>query len=537
MIRRTITAILLVGLALGQPELRFHPFDWVQYRQTGKVNSISFGDRYAYIGTQSGGVLRFNRYSERFEAPITRAQGLRSNTITAVHRSSNGILWAASPLGVEFSFTEEGDWRFIDRYQLNLPLGIFVERIGESDNNVWLDTPGLIYKLDAITGIVVGIMPNPDEAVTWSSGLIRFRQDLSDLFIDYSFMDGWMTDLQSLIHPDGRQMNVTTLIKNNFNEVWIGTEDGTFFRGDNTMKTFTPFRFSLAGNDIQAIRGNDSFWLGGRLGHYQSGISYFDIDRHIADEYLFSEVINMDQTSIFSIIELKKEVWFGSEDALLVYEKKKDLWRTYGLQIGGRKSWANTMLKVEDHVWIGSPNGISILKIDDKKPINSKVEKYFRNIFIYDLALAQNQVWIGTETGLFLYDIEKDIIRNYRQYGYENKDVIFPIRITEFTAFTEDSNQILAANRTGVLAFNFREREWSNAVNPSIFGGLEIRAMALKKNTVFIATENGIIQYDMKKNLADMFNYSFIGQVNDMYIKGRRLWLGTSEGLISYRYK
>ena len=241
MIRRTITAILLVGLALGQPELRFHPFDWVQYRQTGKVNSISFGDRYAYIGTQSGGVLRFNRYSERFEAPITRAQGLRSNTITAVHRSSNGILWAASPLGVEFSFTEEGDWRFIDRYQLNLPLGIFVERIGESDNNVWLDTPGLIYKLDAITGIVVGIMPNPDEAVTWSSGLIRFRQDLSDLFIDYSFMDGWMTDLQSLIHPDGRQMNVTTLIKNNFNEVWIGTEDGTFFRGDNTMKTFTPF--------------------------------------------------------------------------------------------------------------------------------------------------------------------------------------------------------------------------------------------------------------------------------------------------------
>ena len=146
-------------------------------------------------------------------------------------------------------------------------------------------------------------------------------------------------------------------------------------------------------------------------------------------------------------------------------------------------------------------------------------------------------MWIGTETGLFLYDIEKDIIRNYRQYGYENKDVIFPIRITEFTAFTEDSNQILAANRTGVLAFNFREREWSNAVNPSIFGGLEIRAMALKKNTVFIATENGIIQYDMKKNLADMFNYSFIGQVNDMYIKGRRLWLGTSEGLISYRYK
>jgi ligand-binding sensor domain-containing protein len=61
--------------------------------------------------------------------------------------------------------------------------------------------------------------------------------------------------------------------------------------------------------------------------------------------------------------------------------------------------------------------------------------------------------------------------------------------------------------------------------------------MALHKNIVFIATENGIVQYDMKKNLMDVFNYSFIGQVNDMYIKGRKIWLGTTEGLISYRYK
>ena len=41
----------------------------------------------------------------------------------------------------------------------------------------------------------------------------------------------------------------------------------------------------------------------------------------------------------------------------------------------------------------------------------------------------------------------------------------------------------------------------------------------------------------MKKNLMDVFNYSFIGQVNDIYIKGRKIWLGTTEGLISYRYK
>ena len=28
----------------AQPDLKFHPFDWVQYRKTGKINSISFSD-------------------------------------------------------------------------------------------------------------------------------------------------------------------------------------------------------------------------------------------------------------------------------------------------------------------------------------------------------------------------------------------------------------------------------------------------------------------------------------------------------------
>ena len=61
--------------------------------------------------------------------------------------------------------------------------------------------------------------------------------------------------------------------------------------------------------------------------------------------------------------------------------------------------------------------------------------------------------------------------------------------------------------------------------------------MAFHKNILFIATVNGIVQYDMKNNLMDVLNFSFIGQVNDMYIKGRKIWLGTTEGLISYRYR
>ncbi len=537
MFRYILISILFSGLSIAQPELRFHTFDWVQYRQTGKVNSITFGDRFTYIGTQSGGVMRFNFYSERFEEPITRAQGLHSNTVTAIHRASNSMLWVATPMGLEYSINEEGDWRFIDREQLGLSLGTYIERIGESEHYIWLDTQGLVYRLDPLSGILIGVMANPDEAVLWSSGLLRFKPDLSELLIDYSFMDGWMTDLQNLIRSNGQYVTITTIAKDRFGEIWIGTEDGTFFRGDPTMKSMTPFRLSLTNNDVQDIAGINSFWLGGRQKQLQSGVTYFDIDREIADNYVFSETINMDQTSIFSILEMKNEIWFGGDNALLVYDKKENYWRTLSLRLGGGKSLVTTMSEVGDDVWIGSTHGITILKKEDKKPIVSKVETYFDQIYIYDIAVTNNQIWIGTDTGLFIYDMNKKVIHSPMAYGYKSDDFIFPIKHINFTTFAQDSRKIYAANRSGILSFNFRNRKWSNAVDPSIFGGLEIRSMAFHKNILFIATVNGIVQYDMKNNLMDVLNFSFIGQVNDMYIKGRKIWLGTTEGLISYRYR
>ena len=51
----------------SQPDIRFNPFDWNLYGESGSINSISFGDRYAFIGTSGSGVVRFNINNNRFE--------------------------------------------------------------------------------------------------------------------------------------------------------------------------------------------------------------------------------------------------------------------------------------------------------------------------------------------------------------------------------------------------------------------------------------------------------------------------------------
>ena len=87
------------------------------------------------------------------------------------------------------------------------------------------------------------------------------------------------------------------------------------------------------------------------------------------------------------------------------------------------------------------------------------------------------------------------------------------------------------------IEFNLINRQWSNVVEPSIYGSLEVKSIVLNKENIFIATVNGLTQYDMINNSLEIFNYKFIGDINDMYIKGKKIWLGTSEGLISFQYK
>ena len=194
MICRIIFYLFLFSLPKAQPDIKFHPFDWVQYRKTGGINSISISDRYAFLGSENGGILRFNLFSERFEEPITTAQGLRSNSISSVHYASNGYLWVGTPLGVEYSNNSEGDWNFINKRNLKIPFNAVIEQIGESDQDIWIRANGSVYRLDRITGVVLDIMSFPNESVSWSSQN-RYFGAYSSILIKYSFLDEWISDL------------------------------------------------------------------------------------------------------------------------------------------------------------------------------------------------------------------------------------------------------------------------------------------------------------------------------------------------------
>ena len=194
------------------------------------------------------------------------------------------------------------------------------------------------------------------------------------------------------------------------------------------------------------------------------------------------------------------------------------------------------MAVTDQYVWIGSSQGLFRIDRKTKRHQPDAVETTFANRFIYDLLVDQNRLWIASENGLFIYSTDSKILINYRDFGQVNPDSL-PVSFTDFTSLEKSDSIIYAASAGGIFSFNLRSWRWLEAVDPAIFGGKIVRAMVVKGSDLFISAEGILLRYDLKRQIVKNYNYPFIGEINDMYISRGRIWLGTTEGLISFTWK
>jgi ligand-binding sensor domain-containing protein len=87
------------------------------------------------------------------------------------------------------------------------------------------------------------------------------------------------------------------------------------------------------------------------------------------------------------------------------------------------------------------------------------------------------------------------------------------------------------------LKLSTSNRVWTSSVSSVIYQGQEVVDFDVFKNDFFIATADMLIHFDKKNNLPLYFNYNFLTNINKLKVNSRKLWIGTSEGIVSYRYK
>ena len=534
------TFISIHYLILCQPSSRHDPFDWIMYRKPGTIRSFAEGFSYIYIGTESAGIYRYSIYGDRFESPITRAQGLANNEITAIHFDKRtGTLWAATDESLDYTYTREGNWSSNKLDNYNLFSGVKIEQLGSSENYLWAMAGALYLKLDRVSGIFLGSMAFPDEMeINWSSGPIRYTERINDMLMDYSALDGWLINLDTFISPFGKTVRATTIYKGSTNALWVGTDSGIIFKGDPYMKSFYPLTYGLANTDVQAMTYEFPSWVGGRTYLSDPGaVTLADPERGYFTWFEGETAINVDQLEVFGNCIVGNEVWFGGQNTIYVYNQKDDFWRTLdaarGLPDGRIKA-----LEPDTHfVWVASAYEIEKINIKTKRSEASVLGSSLQNNFIHDIALINNKLWVSTEYMLFCYDIDSEILLPFRYVG--NVDAIID-RIepmTKIFALHADETKLYVGTNQGIIAYNIVNSSWELIAEPTIYNNDFVRELNVYKKQLFIITERGLIRLHMKKQFQQQYNYPFISNVNDLYVTRDRLWLATDNGLIQFSWK
>ena len=527
---------LFFAVVLSQPRAKYRPFDWLLFKESGKINSLTEGFEYLYIATSHGGISRYSLYSNQYDLPITTAQGLSSNNVTSVHFDHNtGIVWASSPGVIQYSFTREGDWRNIDFIDIGLTNKDRISRIGNSDNYIWARANAVYVKMDKSSGILAGIYPSPDEMnIKWSSDQYLTNSNIAEILNNYTIMSGWMVSGNQFIDNYGRYVDITSGLVGDNNDVWIGSSDGTLFHGNKTMEAIYPTEFGIRGLNINALLvNNDNIWIGSKDYNLGRGVTRLNVNSFQADHYDFDITINMNLTEVHSFYNFENDLWVGGNGVVLTFDKDENYWRTLGEDRGIPSSDLTSMVGDSNYVWIGSHYGIRQIDRKTKREEPMGFEYLFYNHPVYDLAINEFGVWIASRTGIYLYDNNNPQIMNALSIGDSYLD--FPV--SRVTSICQEKNIIYFATNIGIVTFDLDEQIWNLLISVAEYGGNVVSDMIVIGKFCFIGTEIGLFRVNMKSNRVREYIFDFIGSVNVLEHIDKYLWIGSSEGLIRFTWR
>lgn len=486
-----------------------------------------------WIGTNGGGLNRFDRDTEKFERFYSEPDDpntLSSNNITALYQDFTGVILIGTESGL--SIYEPANKRF-SRYSSDDTLSF---DIGSSFiTDVLKDNSGMIW---------IG---------TQRSGLFRFNrfENSFEHFTekdDSGLTDNWIIKL----YTDKK------------NSLWVGTQNGGLHRLNSDGYTFSNFRRtqgnrqSLSDNWVLSMYEDlyGTFWVG-----TMNGLTIFDRDSLAYREVGSERGSVLTNYSVTSLLEDDSGViWIGTKDGgLNKFVRTTESFRVYKHEPGNPESISenNVWAILEDrfgNVWIGTHGG-GLNKIDSE---TKKVKQFTHNPaaeysisdnFVNALLEDKNgDIWVGTINGLDKVETESGEISSFKH----NQDDSNSISGNIVTSLYEDRNDILwiGTLNNGLTAYDPEENSFRQFKHdPNDKDGISHnRVWTMFEDNYgnfWVGTHGvGLNRYDRVKEKfyhytndqsdPNSISNNFINFVHQT--KEGELWIGTLNGLNRYDY-
>ncbi len=499
-----------------------------------------------WIGTESGGVSYFNKYTNTCKTISVSDQaglGLSDKSVWGILEKKDGTIWIS---------TFSGGINVIDKKTLKISYfsSSTVTDHGLSDNNIWpmlKDSNGYVW---------VG---------SDGGGLFRFDDD-SARFHSYNSMQ------------NGNRFNIIqSIFEGRDKNIWIGTAKGLFLY-NNKNNTFNLVK--LSGSEIGyeidylSIRSitedaDGNLWLGtvgDGLIYYSVGTKKAElISAKIDGGVLSSEYVNKVYADRSGII------WIATRDGLNKYFKKKfnpmridnneyyeivnDIRSIYKddsgvLWVGTRSGLYRylkntneyervfsesvyTVMVDNDIALIGTNYGLVKLNLSTKKIEAFGKDSGLSDLFITKLFKSKDgTIYIGTYSGLDVFDISKSVFFSVKNINSEVTDIFE----------TTDNTIIVSTNGSGLYEFD-KSGRINRHYSPKFISDGFIRSITEDgdKNIWLGSYNSGLIKLSNNRSKVKNFLESD-GLPNSIvmgvaYDKTGNIWASTKHGLAKLSLK
>lgn len=525
------------GRRIRGTNTHYEPGDWTSYSMSRWITSLAEGREHIYFGS-SGGVLRYNFYSNRWEPPWTTSDGLANNLVQVIAFDLNtDYLWCATANGISVYRPNFRRWENFYGDEFGLPGNDEIISIGFSDRNVWLESKrGQYFSSQNQQGYFGRVTPSdvPVQQIVWFGARGNNLKNLPNFVMH----GGYFFDPSGFIR-DFRLNNyrVTSFLSDRWGSMWVGSWGAGVGRADYRIQILELIPYGLFVKNVNALEmdAEGNVWAGGvGIFNEESGITYWNTRNNVWTNYQarFNNRLFSDQVTSIALDD--SCIWFGTQHGLACFSPQTNDWRTFDVSWGLGDNYVYDVEVDAGNVWIGTANGLSQIVKDSLRSKKFRIQEIARRDLlrknVYAIEIMQNLLWLGTEYGVYIYDTSK------KTGGFED-DPNGPMNDAVRAVGVYDVKEVWFGLADGVEVYNLETQSWAGVPERRFLSSTMVNYIAVDSSAAWVATDNGVFKYDKVRKRWAHFGYEdglLSDMVNCVLLDGDYVWFGTPEGMTRF---
>ncbi len=347
-------------------------------------------------------------------------------------------------------------------------------------------------------------------------------RDLPQLFTPpgYSyFNEGFVTDRNLF------QYQITELLRDDRNRIWAG------------LWGLGPAEIDLSTNDLEVmpqglfeddvarldVDGNEVWFLGAGSG-VEGTITYYNQTSDVWKYFNPRRSGGIISDRYLSIAHDKKDVWVGTEQGLIRINKSNHSLRSYSFYDGIYGDQVTALLPIENNLMIGTEEGISVFDLKQDSIYNANTD-ITEGLLVFDFAINDRTIYAATERGVYSLqwggsnwlpiEIDDPLLRHY----------VYDIQVVD--------SALYAVSDDGVVVVDLRDRSTQVWDLYTEFHSMEMFVLLVHDGVIWVAGDGGLFRFNSRTRTWYQYteNDGLIStRISSLAADGDFIWIGTDRG-------